>query len=59
MIMIVLLPAVLVLGLLVFLFFREIKHDRKRFYETKRFANEHVLREVELFLKENRVEPKI
>jgi hypothetical protein len=38
--------------LFVFLFFREVRLDHKRFRETKRLANEHVLREVERFLKE-------
>lgn len=50
--MIVLLPAVLLLGVFVFLFFREIKLDHKRFLEADRLADEHILREVEKFVKE-------
>ena len=38
--------------LFVFLFFREIKLDHKRFLEADRLADEHILREVEKFLKE-------
>lgn len=38
--------------LFVFLFFREIKLDDKRFLEADRLADEHILREVEKFLKE-------
>lgn len=49
--MIVLLPAGFVFVFLVFLFFREIKLDRKRFLEEHRLADEHILREVERFLK--------
>lgn len=36
--------------LLVFLFVREIKHDRKRYLEADRLADEHILRDVERFL---------
>ncbi|UPT69935.1 MAG: hypothetical protein M0D53_12445 [Flavobacterium sp. JAD_PAG50586_2] len=50
--MIVLLPAVLVFVLFVFLFFREIKLDHQRFLEADRLADEHILREVERFVKE-------
>jgi hypothetical protein len=35
--------------LFVYLFFREIKLDHKRFLEADRLADEHVLREVERF----------
>ena len=35
--------------LFVYLFFREVKLDRKRFLEAERLADEHVLREVERF----------
>lgn len=51
-IMIVLLPTVLVFGIFVFLFFREIKHYRQRFLEEHQLADEHILREVERFVKE-------
>jgi len=36
----------------VILFFREVQLDKRRFLEQKRLANEHILREVERFLKE-------
>jgi len=45
------LPSVLLFILFVFLFIREIRLDRKRFIENHRLSNEHVLREVERFLK--------
>jgi hypothetical protein len=51
-IMIALLPSVFLLAFFVFLFVRETKLDRKRFLEADRLADEHVLREVERFLKE-------
>lgn len=35
----------------VFLFFREVQLDKRRFLEQKRLANEHILREVERFIK--------
>lgn len=38
--------------LFVYLFFREVKLDHKRFLEADRLADEHILREVEEFLKE-------
>jgi len=50
--MIVLLPAILILVLFVFLFFREVKLDHKRFLEADRLGDEHILREVEKYLKE-------
>ena len=43
---------VLLFLLFVFLFFREAKLDRKRFLEEHRLADEHILREVERFIKE-------
>lgn len=45
------LPAIFLFVLCVFLFFREIKLDHKRFVEAEQLANEHILREVERFLK--------
>lgn len=45
-------PAALLFIVCVFLFFREIKLERERFIEMDRLADEHVLREVERFLKE-------
>lgn len=58
-IMITLLPNLFFLGLFVFLFFREIRLDHQRFLEQKRAANEHVLREVEKFLKEQESKSKM
>ena len=46
------LPIVFLLLFFVFLFVQEIEQDKKRFRETKRLSNEHVLREVERFLEE-------
>lgn len=37
--------------LFVFLFVREIRLDHKRHLEAERMADEHILREVERFLK--------
>lgn len=53
-IMIVLLPAILLLIVFAFLFFREVRLDRKRFLEADRLADEHILREVERFLNAQR-----
>lgn len=36
----------------IFLFFREMHLDRKRYLEADRLGDEHILREVERFLKE-------
>ena len=55
--MIVLLPSLLFLAFFVFLFFREIELDKKRFLEQKRLANEKFLRDVERFLKEMNQKP--
>ena len=38
--------------LFVYLFFREVRLDRKRFLEADRLADQHILREVEKFVKE-------
>ena len=46
------LPSIFLFVLCVFLFLREIKLDHKRFLEQHRLADEHILREVERFLKE-------
>lgn len=54
--MIALLPSILLFKVLFFLFCREVRLDKKRFRETKRLANENVLREVERFLKEKALE---
>lgn len=50
--MYLILPAIFLFVLCVFLFFREIKLDHERFLEADRLADEHILREVERFLKE-------
>lgn len=52
MIVVVLLPTILLFGIFVFLFYREIRLDCKRFLEADRLADEHILKEVERFLKE-------
>lgn len=54
--MIVLFPNILLLGISVFLFVREIELDKKRFLKQKKLANEKFLREVERFLKEKSME---
>lgn len=46
------LPSVVLFVLFVFLFFREVKLDHKRFLEADRLGDEHILREVERFVKE-------
>jgi len=50
--MIYLLPIFILFVLFVFLFFREIELDKKRLLAKKRLDNEHVLREVQRFVKE-------
>ena len=57
--MIAIFPAIIFLVLNVYLFFREIKLDHKRFLEEHRFADEHILREVERFIKEQESKAKI
>ena len=52
MIVVILLPTILLFGFFVFLFFRKIKLDHQRFIEADRLADEHILREVERFVKE-------
>lgn len=46
------LPSVLCFFLSVFLFFREVWLDHKRFLEADRLGDEHILREIERFTKE-------
>ena len=50
--MIAILPSVLLFALCLIFFIREVKLDSERFLENDRLADEHVLREVERFLKE-------
>lgn len=50
------LPSVLLMAVFIFLFFREVKLDHKRYLEAERLADEHILKEVERFLKEKSVE---
>ena len=54
--MIVLCPAIFVFVLTVFLFWREIRIDNKRYLEDDRLGDKHILREVERFLKEKTIE---
>lgn len=46
------LPSVVLFVLFILLFFREIRLERKRFLEADRLGDEHILREVERFVKE-------
>lgn len=54
--MIVLCPAIFVFVLTVFLFCKEIRIDNKRYLEDDRLGDEHILKEVERFLKEKAIE---
>lgn len=54
--MIALCPAALVFVLFVFLFCKETRIDNERHLEEDRLGDEHVLREVERFLKEKTIE---
>jgi hypothetical protein len=54
--MIALCPSVLVFLLLVFLFCRETRIDCKRHLDEDRLGDEHILREVERFLKDKAIE---
>lgn len=44
--------AFVLLLLFVFLFVREVRLDRARFKEQDRLGDEHIMREIEKFLKE-------
>lgn len=44
-------PGVGLLGLFIFLFIREIKQDQKRYIEEDRLGDEHIMAEIEKFLK--------
>jgi len=44
--------AFVLLLLFVFLFVREVRLDRARFKEQDRLGDEHIMREIEQFLKE-------
>lgn len=57
--MINILPSLLLFGLLIFLFFREIKLDHKRYLEADRLGDEHILKEVERFVKEQESKSKV
>lgn len=45
------LPTLLLFVVFIFLFIRQVKLDRKKFLENDRLADEHILREVERFIK--------
>ena len=45
-------PCLLLLILFIYLFFREVKLDYEKFLEADKQGDEHVLKEVERFLKE-------
>jgi hypothetical protein len=55
--MISLLPAVALFVLFVFLFFREARLDRKRWAEEDKLGDEHIMREINKFLKEKNIHP--
>lgn len=50
--MIAILVCILLLLVFVFLFCREVKLDHQRYLEADRLGDEHILREIEKFLKE-------
>lgn len=52
--MLSLLPAILLFFLFVFLFFREIRLEQARYREADRLGDEHIMREIEKFLREKR-----
>lgn len=54
--MVTIFPAVFLYALFVFLFCRETQKDYKRSLEQNRLGDEHVLREVERFLKDKSTE---
>ena len=56
--MLQLLPTIFLFILFVFLFFREVRLDYKKRMEADRLGDEHVLKEVERFLKEKVIENK-
>lgn len=47
-----LLPAVLMFVFFVFLFCRELRLDAARYLEQDRLGDEHIMREIEKFLRE-------
>lgn len=49
------LSLILLLLLFVFLFFREVKLDHIRYLEADRLGDEHILREINQFLKDKKV----
>ena len=54
-----LLPALFLFILCIFIFCREIKLDQKRFIKEHHLSNEHVLKEVEIFLKQEKLKGSI
>ncbi|MFN3753706.1 hypothetical protein [Flavobacterium sp.] len=50
--MIGILPSVLLFVLCFVLFIREIKIEHEQFFKNERLADDHILREVERFVKE-------
>ena len=53
--MLQLLPTIFLFILFVFLFFREVKLDHKKFLEADRLGDEHVLKEIEKFIEEQQL----
>ena len=50
---------VFLLMFFVFLFFREVRLDHQRFLEADRLGDEHILREIDTFLKEHEIKKKL
>ena len=56
--MLQLIPTIFLFILFVFLFFREVRLDYKKYLDADRLGDEHVLKEVERFLNEKVIENK-
>ena len=52
--MLQLLPTIFLFILFVFLFFREVRLDNKKYLDADRLGDEHVLKEIEKFIEEQR-----
>lgn len=55
--MISLLPAIALFLLLIYLFFREARLDKKRWAEEDRLGDEHIMREIEKFKQKIKYKP--
>jgi hypothetical protein len=54
--MLELIPGVVLFVFCVYSFVREVKLDRERYLEQDRLGDEHIMREIEKFLREKRDE---